>query len=90
MFEYEMEMIPTGGEDSCLKIYVGLYEVSVAFDVGSPARIPSDIRVFTKVTKGSGMERIDITEQVLGDYYVQVNSLADVIDAIKKVEDKKR
>jgi len=89
MFNYKVtsEVISSATGDTCLRILVGDFEVSVAFHIGTegPERHPSDIRIFDK---RDGDRVFDITETVYGRDHVPVNSFADISFAVALVESK--
>gem|GEM_PF-2921681 len=75
-----------GYGDVCMKIQVGDYEVSVAFESGfvdREPRTPSDIIIFNK-------ENNNVNNMFLGDdsEYYPVYDFNDILNVVKKIEEK--
>ena len=80
MFDYKVMCIDVFAGDSCLKVMVGDFEVSVAFS----NECPSDIRIYDRQDE----QNKDVTKTVYGEEYVTASSFADITEAIELVEKK--
>jgi len=84
MSNYDMEIVPRCFGDMCLKIKIGDYEVSVAFDSEYPdnRRGPSNVAIFKLP------DRKNITSEMYEEDYAVCQDFKDLMRVIKLVQER--